>query len=540
MKHLRTWVEAVGALADRPGDGDERRLQHRFLIVTAVAMSFGGLVWGTMAVVLALPVQATIPFGYTALTVVNLTYLQRTKNFAVARAFQVLMSLVLPYALQWTLGGFVASGCMMSWALLSLTASQSFGNARTSLVWLGAFLGLMVVSVAIDPHLPVPEVMESARLTRFAFAINISTVSITVFGLTSYFLHLRHLSAVELARKNRQIAESQQALVQSEKMAALGRLSAGMAHEMNNPASAARRGASHLERAIHNLRGACFELGRGGLESEQLARLSELEERAQQRVRSPLELEPLERSDREVAIDGWFDDRDLDPPEDPSVLVEIGVEIDELDDLRTTFGPTLSLVLGRVASWYTIVALLGEIGHGSERIIGLVKALKSYTYLDEAPVQSINVNDGIEDTLVMMQGLLKRGVSVQRDLARDLPCIEGRGSELNQVWTNLIDNAVAAMRGEGEIDVVTRRDRDEIVVEIADSGPGIPAELQPRIFDPFVTTKPVGKGTGLGLNISRNIVVEKHGGTIAVDSEPGRTRFSVRLPIQAADCPPGA
>ena len=171
MSVFRSTVESIAVLADRPGLDDEERLQRRFLIVTAVAMSFGGVVWGTMALFLELRWQAAIPYAYTVITVLNLARLRRTKNFALARAVQVLISLVLPFALQWSLGGFVASGAMMTWALLALTASQSFGDLRTSLVWLGFFLTLVVLSVILDPHLPVPQVMNDPNLNRIAFAI---------------------------------------------------------------------------------------------------------------------------------------------------------------------------------------------------------------------------------------------------------------------------------------------------------------------------------------------------------------------------------
>jgi len=167
----------------------------------------------------------------------------------------------------------------------------------------------------------------------------------------------------------------------------------------------------------------------------------------------------------------------------------------------------------------------------------IVKALKSYSYLDQGPVQPVNLNEGLEDTLVMLNSILKKGVTVHREYDKELRCIQAHGGELNQVWTNLIDNAVSAMNGKGDLTVRSRRDADDAVIEIIDSGPGIAPEVADKIFDPFVTTKPVGKGTGLGLHISRNIVVQKHGGSISVDSAPGRTCFSVRLPMQVIECP---
>ena len=174
---------------------------------------------------------------------------------------------------------------------------------------------------------------------------------------------------------------------------------------------------------------------------------------------------------------------------------------------------------------------MSEIGSGAKRISDIVKALKSYSYLDQAPVQSVDLHEGLDDTLVILQHKLKSGIEVRREYAADLPKIEAYGSELNQVWTNLIDNAADAVGDTGRITLRTYLDGDKVTVEIEDNGPGIPEEIQSRIFDSFFTTKPPGKGTGLGLDISYNIVVHKHRGDIKLFSEPGKTRFLVELPL---------
>ena len=180
---------------------------------------------------------------------------------------------------------------------------------------------------------------------------------------------------------------------------------------------------------------------------------------------------------------------------------------------------------------YAIYSLVEEISLGTGRIVELVKALKTYTYMDQAPVQSVDLREGLENTLIILHNKLKRGVTVVREYAEDLPVIEAYASELNQVWTNIIDNAIDAMDGEGTLIVRTRREDPWVVVEIEDDGHGIPKENLSKIFDPFFTTKGPGKGTGLGLNISRNLVVQKHRGQMSVKSNPGGTCFSVRLPI---------
>jgi signal transduction histidine kinase len=214
------------------------------------------------------------------------------------------------------------------------------------------------------------------------------------------------------------------------------------------------------------------------------------------------------------------------------MLVSIGYSCQNLSLVAENFSREEFPVVSSLFSYtYTTHNLLEEIEHGSSRIMEIVKALKSYSYLDQAPTQSVDIHDGLNDTLVMLGSKLKLGVEVQRDYALDVPHIEAFGSELNQVWTNIIDNAIGAMDGQGEIVIKTSRTNTCVVVEITDSGPGMPPEVQARIFDPFYTTKPPGEGTGLGLNISHNIIVQKHKGAISVDSKPGETRFEVKLPI---------
>jgi signal transduction histidine kinase len=335
-----------------------------------------------------------------------------------------------------------------------------------------------------------------------------------------------------------ELAASQQTLMQSEKMAALGRVSAGMAHELNNPASAAQRGVSQLRAAVDALGRASFALGQTPLAADQVERIRTLEARAEERVHSPLPIDPVQRMDREVELQDWLDNHGLSSLDEyAAALTDLGMATSDLDELANLFDSNaLGALLERAARWYTILLLIAEIRRGTGRISEIVRALKSYTYLDQAPVQAVDVNAGLNDTLVILNSVLKR-VSVNRDLDPTLPRITAFGAELNQVWTNLIENAVDAMQGEGELTVRTSRDGGEAVVQIIDSGTGIPPAVRDRLFDPFITTKAVGKGTGLGLSISRNIIVQHHGGTIDVVSEPGRTCFEVRLPLDAhAEC----
>jgi signal transduction histidine kinase len=331
-------------------------------------------------------------------------------------------------------------------------------------------------------------------------------------------------------------------LRQSEKLATLGKLSAGMAHELNNPAAAAKRGAAQLGPTFSHLQRAHLKLRELNLADAQLESLLALDQLAHERARQPSDIDSLTRSDREAELESWLDEQGVaNAWEVAPALVNLDYDRDELATLVAEFKPTqFAVVIDWLNCTYMIYSLLEEVGQGAGRISEIVKALKSYSYLDQAPVQTVDLHEGLDNTLVVLRSKLKPGVTVHRDYVPDLPNIEAYGSELNQVWTNLIDNAIDAMSGEGEITLRTRHDEHWAIVEIEDNGPGVPDEILPKLFDPFSTTKPPGQGTGLGLNICHNIVVQKHKGRIDVYSQPGGTRFEVRLPLYLAPDEQGA
>jgi signal transduction histidine kinase len=322
-------------------------------------------------------------------------------------------------------------------------------------------------------------------------------------------------------------------LQQSEKMAQLGTLTAGVAHELNNPASAVKRGAVQMKNAIEQFEEAQHELEQCTFSDAQWQTIEELRLYARTQANQPTELDVLARSDRENELEAWLEAQGVsDAWEYASTLVNLNYDTQKLGAMAEHFPPDrLPAVICWLSATYSIGNLLYEIGQGAERISQIVTALKSYSYLDQAPVQAVDVHQGLDNTLVILRHKLEAGVSVRREYAPDLPKIQAYGSELNQVWTNIIDNAADAMEGQGQIIIRTRQEEEWVVVEIEDNGPGIPPDIQHRLFDPFFTTKPPGLGTGLGLDISYNIVVYRHRGDIKVLSEPGRTCFQVWLPV---------
>ncbi len=401
---------------------------------------------------------------------------------------------------------------------LRIQRDQDTGDGRTYSAHTGQVTGMLPYS----------------RLTTFPLTTRAMTTTELAFLNVSHFPELiERLPALAgrlVGLMSDRIRETTRADQQRDKLMALGKLSAGLAHELNNPASAVRNAAGSLQDAVGLLRSASLRLGQRAPSAEVRVFLAQLE-CDWSKHHPPVALDSLDRSDREEALGEWMEKhgvgtaRQLAPD-----LVDSGCDIETLRALAERFGDGLEDAATHLAASLTINKLVEQIDRGTARMTDLVQAIKEYSYMDQSPVQEMDVHDGLENTLLMLHYRLKHGISVVREYDRSIPRICGHGSELNQVWTNLIDNAIDAMNGKGELVVRTASEFGRVLIEIRDSGPGIPPGIRDRIFEPFFTTKPVGEGTGLGLDTVYRIVRQHHG-DIQVESRPGRTSFQVRIPF---------
>jgi len=318
-----------------------------------------------------------------------------------------------------------------------------------------------------------------------------------------------------------------------EKMAALGKLSAGLAHELNNPASSAKRSALALSEAIEALRSATASLDGRNLSPDQRSAILSFERQALQHVQAPQLMDSLTRSESEEKILSWLEKKQVrDAWQLAPILAEASLEIPWLESLLDpTGGDIFSDALRRIAWQVSARKLAKEIESSTTRISELVGAIKEYSYMDQTPVQDVDVHQGLENTLVMLRYKLKHGITIEKRFDATAPSVYANGSELNLVWTNLIDNAANAMKDGGKLTIHTTTEKNGVLVEIQDTGPGIPTEIQSKVFDPFFTTKKIGEGTGLGLDTVYRII-HKHHGNIRFESHPGNTRFQVRLPFK--------
>ena len=329
-----------------------------------------------------------------------------------------------------------------------------------------------------------------------------------------------------LTDRVREMTRSEQ---QRDKLAALGQLSAGLAHELNNPAAAAARSADALLDCLARLRK--FDV-LPYLSEANCAAIATVEVELRAELPSPAFKDQLERSDREESLAAWLESHNVPEAWKLSpLLVDANFTRDHLERYLVASGPAMYAALTRFATLLEMERVIGQISHSTKRISTLVKAIKEYSYMDQSPVQEVDIVRGIETTIAIMEHKLKKGIQVIREFSPDVPKVTANGGELNQIWTNLIDNAADAMKANGKLRIRVTHEGNYVLVEVTDNGTGIPEDVQPHIFEPFFTTKGVGDGTGLGLDSVQRII-RKMRGSINFESVPGETRFQVRIPIR--------
>jgi signal transduction histidine kinase len=448
------WIKQLAEIGDKPSDTEDQRLHHRFLIYVALLMNGGGLVWGSICLYNGLLIPAIIPFGYIFFTIANLWYFYFSKRFKVVRFFQILLSLVLPFFFQWSLGGFTPSGTVFLWSMTAMLGALTFQEVRITMYWFLTYLLLTVLSGLIDGEVSKYAPSLSSATITFLFVVNIMGVSIIVFGLMQYFVRSRELTHAELELKNKELIESQTQLIKSEKMASVGLLTAGITHEINNPIGVINSTIDVFNRCITNIR----------------------------------------------------------------EVLETGQSLDEIRSSTKLQRSLKALQDNSIAN-----------SDSSKRISKIVNSLKSFTRLDEAELQKIDLHESIESTLILLGHDLPKGIRVVKEYGT-LPALTCYPGELNQVFLNLLKNAAEAIDGEGTITIRTLLKANNIQVQIADTGVGMSQEQMHSLFEPSFTKSESRVKAGLGLYICYNII-QKHQGEIKGESKEGKgSTFEIMLP----------
>jgi signal transduction histidine kinase len=402
---------------------------------------------------------------------------------------------------------------------------NSYGGEQLLLASLqrGAFLGEMSLLTGKPHNASVRAISDSYLMVLDPPAFNETIKSCSSVAL-----------AVAQALAER--AQNNEGMIrQREKMAALGTLSAGLAHQLNNPASAATRAAGQMHKTLLQLDMLAIKLMRLGLSDEQIDAFEHFQHSVLAQALKARRLDPLAQSDLEEAMIAWMEAHGIEEGWKlaPS-FVSAGMTLEQLEEIAARIdNDLLDELLFWIEGALTGVGLLRSIEQSASRISELVNAVKSYSFMDQAPLQEVDIHEGLDNTLIVIGHRLEDQIEVIRQYSSTLPRVMAYGSELNQVWTNLLDNACDAVVGKGKITIRTWQEDDDILVEIGDNGHGVAPDIQSRIFEPFFTTKPVGMGTGLGLDIVYRIVKAHRGDVRLVFSQPGDTRFQVRLPLRA-------
>jgi signal transduction histidine kinase len=515
-------LQVINRIGIQSGDNLLLVNKKRFVVYEAILMSFGGILWGSVCLYLNIPEKSIIPFGYVMLSIVNILLFNAFHWFRFAQGFQTGISLLLPFFFQWHLGGFYASGGVMVWALLSLAASLSYSRTRTSVFWLLTYVMLTVFTGFMD------SIFRSWYPTNYSqdlsislITLNIAIVSVLIFLLVVFYVR-------QNSRSHVMIQDAQQMLLKSERMAALGQLSAGIAHEINTPLGAIKSIEEEADSSYKSCLTTLFIMHER-LSNEQLKRFMVLLRNHEKKLSflSTREERQLKRTlSAELAQEGI---------EHADMLSKLLVQIDFYTlnkELRYFLGPDFELVVrglhALLISQKNNLTVLTAV----EKASRVVKALKMYLYVNELNVpDTYNLKENIKTVLTIYHNQIKQGIQVQLDIPEEL-MLTGYAEEMNQVWTNLIVNACQAMNFEGQLNISATEEKGLVHVTIQDTGCGIPGEIGNRIFEPFFSTKRIGEGSGIGLDIVKGII-EKHQGTIHFSSELNKgTTFYLKIPIE--------
>lgn len=496
--------------------------QKRFLVYQGTAMSVGGLVWGTMLVWANVASPSIIPYGYVILTAINFWYFYRTKNFTVVRHVQTFISLLLPFMLQWWLGGFEQSGSVMLWSMLALASSATYLDVKSSLFWLTAFIILTLLSYYFDSYFV-------SRFTNH-WPKNITSLflllNIILNGAIIFLLFLYYVEAQK--RITNELMKTYTKLLNSEKLAALGQVSAGVAHEVNTPLGAIKSSAEESSIAFQeNL----IKL------PETLSKMNEEEKKTFVEFVATVELHTqalstIEEREKKKILKAQLEELNVDNNRFiADRMVQVGVfevtpamkKLSKLPQFENLLMVAYNMLNQQKNNLTIIMAV--------DKASRVVKALKTYLHTtgSDEP-ESTNIKENIETVLTIYHNRLKQGVKVIKQYEH-VPDVRVFPDQINQVWTNLIVNAVQAMDNKGTLTIKIYPEDDYVVVSIADTGKGIPKVIQQKIFEPFFTTKVSGEGSGLGLDIIKRIL-DSHSAKISFESEEGAgTTFYVKLPV---------
>jgi len=519
---LLTWIEQLVCTSEEAEESRRRKIQFTAFSIFVIPAA---VIWAIMYFVSGERRPALIPSSYAVLTLLDLLFLIRYRQYEMYRRIQQILILLLPFFLHLSLGGFIGSSSVIIWSFLAVVGGVLFGSGREAIGWFIAYSLDLALAALFQPHLTIDNHLSSSLILSL-YVLNIATVSGIAFAVLYSFLQdRRRLRELELAYLNQEMM-----LRQSEKLATLGTLAAGLAHELNNPAAATKRAALQMKELLIHLNTAQTALSHHQLSVKERESIDDILSQLENRTSGGFS--SLERSDKESELEEWLEEIEVDNSWSVApILVSAGFDVSSLRSMTEHLHPDILIaVINLLAAKAPIHALVEEIAEGSSRISTIVTGVKGYSFLDQAPVQKININDGIENTLLVLKNTIGEGIRIHRNYG-EIPPVMAYGSDLNQVWTNILVNAVDAMHGTGNLRIVTRREDQMAVVEIEDDGPGIPKEILPKVFDPFFTTKPPGAGPGLGLATSFGIITQKHKGAITARSQPASTVFTVRLPL---------